>query len=179
MEKPIENDGLEKFLLELAMYQDQLLQSYRQIFIASQSILISVAMLILIDGNGLPLSLIFYAMLFFGIGLILFCLWRNITENRELDVSYCHMQLLKVENNDPSLKPNDLKKPWSSFKEWQKKTKDAKKCELNKYCPSLLSSITREKMNRLPWYFLTVWILGIIIGIIIIFNNQYHFFDFL
>lgn len=164
-------DNPEKFLLEMSMYQDQLLQTYRLIFISSQTILISIALLLLTSDKESILSLFFYLMLS-GIGCILIVYWRNITENRELDVSYCHMQLLKTENNDPTLSS----KHWTSFKDWQKKTMEAKRCELNRYCPSILSSRTREKMHGLPFWFLGIWILGFIIGLISFLNNQFNLF---
>lgn len=178
MKEPVDEDNLEKFLLEMSMYQDQLLQNYRLIFISSQTILISIAMLLLISGKGAIPSLLFFAMLF-GIGWILISLWRAITENRELDVSYCHMQLLKLERGPKSLKPEERKRPFDSFKNWQQYNEDAKISKLDNYDKHLLGSPVRKKMKDLPNWYLRIWVVCIIVGIILAFNNQFHFSDFL
>lgn len=182
MQTSIDIDNLEKFLLEMSTYQDQLLQSYRLIFISSQTILISIAMLLLSSGEGSVPSLLFYFMLL-GIGLILLVLWRAITENRELDVSYCHMQLLKLERNerdrDRHLSDDEKKRPFDSFKNWQQYTEDAKISKLNNYDEHFLNSPARKKMNNLRHWFYLIWFVGFIIWVILVLKNQYHFFDFL
>ena len=169
MKEPTDDSNLQKFLLELSMYQDQLLQNYRLIFISSQTILIPIAMLVLITGEGSIPSLLSYIILL-CIGIILLRFWRAITENRELDVTYCHMQLLRLEKKDKPLIPDEQKKPWKMFKEWQDKTQDAKICEITQYKPCLLSSMTRKKMKKLPIYFYLIWFFGFIIWIILSFK---------
>ena len=161
------NGDLEKFYLELAMYQDQLLQSYRLIFIASQTILISIAMLLISSNN--PLANIFFPYVsLFIIGLILFIIWRNITESRELDVSYCHMQLLKIERKE--IIQDEKEKPFDFFKNWQNNSHSGKICILNKYKQCLLSSFTRKWMKWLPWCYLIIWVVGFIILIYFFYN---------
>jgi len=174
MKEPVDEDNLEKFLLEMSMYQEQLLQSYRLIFISSHTILISIAMLLLTIGEGLGISLFFYLLLF-GIGLILFVFWRAITENRELDTSYCHKQLLRLERKDEPLCKKEMRQPFDKFKEWQQYNKDAKISKLDNYDKHLLSSSVRKKMHSLPWIYLIIWVIGLFYGII----NQFKLFDFL
>lgn len=166
MRTPVDEDNLEKFLLELSMYQDQLLQNYRHIFIASQTILISIAMLLLVSGEKSIFVFLFYLILF-CIGLILITLWKAITKSRGLDVSYCHMQLLRLERKkDKPLKENEERRPFDSFKEWQQCTEEAKMDKLNNYDKHLLDSQTRKDIEKLPDKFLILWIFGIVLYVI-------------
>lgn len=160
------NDDVKSFLITLANYQENLLQGYRSIFVSSQTILISIAMLLLAIYAPSISSLLFYFLLSI-IGFVLIGFWLGITESRELDVSYCHMQLKKLEKGD--LNNNEIDFPWISFKEWQNKYKESgcpnnkKKEEINGYDKDFLASTTRKKMGLLPWIFLGIWIIGFLI----------------
>lgn len=169
------NEELEKFLLELSMYQDQLLQNYRQLFIATQTIIISIAMLLLASTERTITSICFYVILFV-IGLILMSLWKKITRNRSYDVSYCHMQLLRLERKDNPLSRDEIDKPFDSFKEWQNHNEDSKISTLNNYDHHLLASRTRQNLEKLPNKFIIIWITGLIIFVILYLNNRFNFF---
>jgi len=167
MKEPHNEDNFKKFLLEMSMYQDQLLQSYRLIFISSQTILISIGMLLILSGEEPIRSLLAYIVLFCFGSIILLRLWSAITESRELDVSYCHMQLLKLERNEKGkyreLTDDERKKPFESFKNWQQYNQDAKRSKLKNYDEHLVHSTVRKKMNRLPYWYFIIWILGFVI----------------
>jgi hypothetical protein len=166
---------LKNFLLELALYQDQLLQNYRHLFITSEIFLISVAMLLLASNSISILTYLFFIILFI-IGCILMFLWRKITISRTLDVSYCHMQLLKLERSDNFLSDSEIKNPFDSFKQWQKYHNDAKRKILNDYDKGLLDSTTRKYMENLPWMFFIIWIFGLFVFGILLLNMQFKFF---
>lgn len=170
MPRSNDNEDLNKFLLELIMYQDQLLQNYRLIFISSQSILISIALLTLVSEKTIIITSIAY-FIFLILGVIFLWYWGSITENRELDVSYCHMQLLKLERNplgqpDKQLTNDEKNKPFDSFKNWQQFNKDAKISKLDNYDHHLRSSSARKKMKHLRYWFYIIWIFSLIIWII-------------
>lgn len=154
---------LRMFLLELANYQDNLLQTYRNIFIASQTFVVSIATLI-VAFSKYPLNLTFIFQLIIGIIIIIY--WKKITYSRGLDVSYCHMQLEKLERRI-KLKPNEKNKPFYSFKDWQQKSIMEKEIELEKYDNAdkkdkrdIFESYTRKVMGqKLPFVFSIIWAL--------------------
>ena len=161
----IDIPSLKKFLLELAIYQDQLLQSYRTIFISSQAIVISIAML-LASYDSKNNSILF--IILFAIGIFFLYIWLKITPARELDVSYCHMQLLRLE--EKKLAPNnptdleEMEKPWYHFKRnWQNKSKEEKKQKIRELCyADLLESPSRKMMGIwLPLIFIIIWLIGL------------------
>jgi len=143
------------FYITLANYQDNLLQNYRLIFISSQTIVISIATLIVsISPNKWKiLPLIF-------IGLALLYLWCKISNSRGFDVSYCHMQIIKLENKEV-LTPDEKNKPFVAFKIWQK-NKD-KEGILSKFDQNhdikLLDSPSRDSLGfYLPLIYFIMWL---------------------
>ena len=78
MEKKSEKKEFKMFLLEMANLQDNLLQSYRNIFIASQTIVVSIATLI-VAFSTYPYNstFIFELIIFlFQLDLLLFVLFQ-------------------------------------------------------------------------------------------------------
>lgn len=154
---------LRMFLLEMANYQDNLLQTYRNIFIASQTIIISIATLI-ISFSNLQLRFTFIFQLIIGATIIFY--WKNITYTRGLDVSYCHMQLEKLEKGI-FLSIDEKHEPFRSFKNWQKKSKIEKERTLKDYDyadkedkRNIFKSYTRDVMGqKLPLVFSFIWVL--------------------
>ena len=148
------------FLLELANYQDNLLQTYRNIFIASQTVVISIATLIVAFPN-LQLKFTFIFQLIIGTFLIIY--WKKITYARGLDVSYCHMQLEKLEEGI-HLTPDENLKPFRAFKDWQRKKLKEKERTLKSYDREhnrdIFKSYTRKVMSqKLPFIFTIIWVL--------------------
>jgi hypothetical protein len=147
---------LKEFYIYIANYQDNLLQTYRLIFISSQTIIISIATLIVsVSPDKWKIFPLFF------IGLILLILWWRISEARGFDVSYCHMQLIKIENNE-SLDQDEKNKPFVAFKKWQ--NEECKKNILSKFDEThdvkLLDSRSRKYLGVvLPLIFLGMWIL--------------------
>jgi len=155
------DSNLRTFLLEMANYQDNLLQTYRNIFIASQTIIVSIASLI-VAFSKYPQNLTFVFQLIIGIFIIHY--WKKITYSRSLDVSYFHMQLEKLEEEIP-LKPDEKHKPFRAFKDWQNNTTiiDRERI-LKNYDKSqepnrkIFESYTRKIMGRtLPFIYSIVW----------------------
>jgi hypothetical protein len=142
------------FYITLANYQDNLLQNYRLIFISSQTIVISIATLIV---SITPNKWIIFPLLF--IGLILLYLWYSISKHRGFDVSYCHMQLIKIENNE-TLTQDENNKPFVVFKKWQK-SKDKEEILSNfdkEHDIKLLDSPSRKSLGLyLPLIYFIMW----------------------
>ncbi|MBE3128303.1 MAG: hypothetical protein IMZ60_01335 [Actinobacteria bacterium] len=163
MKNSYDNEALSMFLLELANYQDNLLQTYRNIFIASQTFIISIATLTTSFNNSNS-NLTFIFQLIIGISILIY--WRKITYSRGLDVSYCHMQLEKSEKKT-KLTNDEMTKPFYSFKNWQKKSKKEKEKELRNYDNAdkkdkrkIFESYTRGVMGtKLPFIYSIVWVL--------------------
>ena len=153
---------LKDFLITLANYQENLLQTYRIIFISSQTIVISIATLIVsITPNKwliIPLLII---------GLFLLGLWYNISKSRGFDVSYCHMQLIKIENNE-NLTPDEKNKPFSTFKKWQNEDKESILLKFDtEHNENLLNSPSRKSLGLyLPLVYFIMWIFIILFVII-------------
>lgn len=69
--------------------QDSLLQSYRNIFLTSQSIIFAIAVFIVSGSNPYLGSLLFVVGIF-----MIFWLWIPICKSRGYDVWFFHLQLL-------------------------------------------------------------------------------------
>jgi len=87
--------------IQMAQYQDSLLQSYQQIFIAMESVFIALAIAImsfrqLVGENLLPV-LINLAIT----GLMVICLWYRIVNDRAKWVDWWHRKLLEWEERIP------------------------------------------------------------------------------
>lgn len=157
MSRRIKLQETNMFFLEMANYQENLLQTYRNIFIASQTIVVSIATLI-VAFSSRPLNLTFSFQLIIGIVIIHY--WKKITYLRGLDVSYCHMQIEKLENR--WLTSDEILKPFWYFKNWQHFSLEKKEKILQdydkEYKRDIFESSTRKIMGRtLPFIYSIVW----------------------
>ncbi len=64
-----------------------------------------------------------------------------------------------------------MNKPFESFKNWQQYTQDAKRSKLNNYDEHLAGSTVRKKMNKLPYWFIVVWLSGFVVWFMTAFNK--------
>lgn len=115
--KPINDNNLKMFWLTLAHNNDTILQSYRIIFISSETILISFATLLFTFPNSILKMVLIISLFIIGVALVE--PWKKITWNRGLQVFYCYMQVELLEEGKLSKKAR--KKPFLSFCEWQNK----------------------------------------------------------
>lgn len=129
--------------------QETLLQSYRGLFLSSQSIIFSVAALVV--NSEKPNILSFLTLLI--IGWVLLAYWVDICTARELDVSFCQMAILQFEKGEgPSAGF------MTAFKGWQKISKEQKQQQLLHF--QLAESQTRKKLSiHLPNIFKFLWVL--------------------
>jgi len=154
--------SLKEFYINLASYQDNLLQNYRLIFISSQTIVISIATLIV---SISPEKWIIFPLVL--IGILLLIIWCSVSGARGFDVSYCHMQLIKIENNEV-LSSEEAQTPFVAFKKWQKnKQKEQILIDFDKiHVVKLLDSQSRELLGfYLPLIYLIMWALIILFAI--------------
>ena len=160
--------------------QDSLLQSYRNIFLTSQSIIFAIS--VIIASGPKP----FWAFLLFFIGVfMIFYLWIPICQRRGYDVWFFHLNLLYYEEGKVVIVEDDATNSkhknrikifpinteniniFRSFKNWQEmnimERKDFLKNDKNGKL--LVRSKVRTKMEKhLPWAFVVLWgILGLFI----------------
>lgn len=122
--------------------QEKLLQSYRFLFLISQSILFGFAS----QSTKEPLIVIVLLMP----ALVLLVFWFQIGKSRGLDVSYFQMLLIKNEAGE------DTEQILTFFKKWQKLSAMEKEKTLKEV--GLHKSQTRLKMERyLPIVFVGMW----------------------
>jgi len=141
--------------------QDSLLQSYRSIFITSESILLSLAVAVLSVGNA------YFSLILAGPGIFLHVLWLKICSARARDVTFTQRVIEKVEKDE--IERFDV---LSEFKRYQSQYNTQrgyiyKDWELNKdeYFREMLRSPTRVKMDKyLPNIYLFLWV--IVIGLV-------------
>ncbi len=139
--------GMKGELLRHWEIQERLLQSYRFMFMTSQSVLLTGAALITVQGT--PHRLVFLLLLV--IGFVLLYAWVNITHARALDVSYFQMQLMLAEEGQ--IMDNVL----TNFKTWQHLSRAKKQNALDK--ARLLRSRTRQLLQiYVPLFFGLIWI---------------------
>jgi hypothetical protein len=142
-------------LLSHWQIQESLLQSYRGVFLTSQSIVFAVASIIATSVS--PNKPVFILLII--LGLVLLYYWYQIANARGLDVSYFQMMLMKAERNEK------LENILTNFKTWQKLNADDKIRILNEF--GLSQSRTRITMEiYLPALFLILWIALAIITLI-------------
>ena len=149
----VKQNDVKMFLLTLSNYQENLLQSYRAMFISSQTVVISIAALI---AASAPQQHILLATLLILGGVLLAC-WKYITENRWRNVAYCHMQIEKLENGE--LTQEDIRNPFLSFKGWaNNKSQKEKKEEIIAWKEDWFKDQTRRIMQTfLPIIYLIIW----------------------
>jgi hypothetical protein len=127
--------------------QESLLQSYRSLFLTSQSIIFSIASIIATDSHSN--KIVFLILLILGIVLLYF--WFQIGNARGLDVSYFQMLLLRTEKGEEI---NDI---MINFKRWQILERKRKNNLLKEF--ELEKSKTRTTMEiYVPTLFLLLWI---------------------
>lgn len=161
-------------LLTLWSIQDSLLQTYRTIFLTGESIILSIAAVIIsLNSNAQFIffkfsdnDLIFIALLLIG-GIILY-FWLITSRNRGFDVSYVQSKIIEIENgNEETNKPILEKGTLTDFKNWQNKGHDFKKQYLiGREFPR---SKSRKIMEvHLPLAFALVWIWLLLASIFIV-----------
>ena len=145
------NNAIYDRIIAMWDIQESLLQSYRNIFLTSQSIIFSIAVVIVSTST----PYLAFLLLFIGIFMI-FYLWIPICRSRGYDVWFFHWQILQLENG----KAID-QKIFTEFKKWQALDikEKRKKLEQDKLGKLLLRSKVRTKMELyLPWSFVILWI---------------------
>lgn len=131
--------------------QENLLQSYRLMFLTSQTIVFCAALL----STSRLLALILFSIL----GITLLVCWVQIAGARALDVSYFQMQLMKQETT-PTSEPVLIR-----FKAWQRLKLVEKENILSEY--GLHQSQTRHKMEKvIPALFAGLWTVMLVLAIL-------------
>lgn len=148
--------------------QDSLLQSYRNIFLTSQSIIFAVAVFV---ASGSKPYLSFFLL---PIGIYLLWIWFTICRSRGYDVWFFHWQLLKFEDGQPI-----DSKIFTNFKKWQSLgvKKQKKKLKNDNLGKRLLKSQVRVKMEYyLPCIFVVLWgiltVIAVILTLLILLHNN-------
>ena len=141
--------------------QDSLLQSYRNIFLTSQSIIFSIAVFI---ASGT--QLFWFAFFLMPLAIYLLGLWLNLCRRRGHGVWFFQWQILRLENGQ-SVDQN----MFSAYREWQalgakKQRERLGNDELGK---GLLKAPIRVKIDQiLPYVFGVLWgILGLLIVVML------------
>ncbi|MCD4778097.1 MAG: hypothetical protein K8R12_03925 [Desulfobacterales bacterium] len=136
---------IEKYNQLISMWdiQDGLLQSYRSIFITSESILLAISTTIL-TSNVPYLSIILS-----GLGYFVLHMWKLICNARSLDVSFLQWLLLRIDRSDI-----DVEKPVDAFKKWQdtKKFKNDDVLKDDDFKDMVSNSATRTKIATFVFY---------------------------
>ncbi|MDY6895746.1 MAG: hypothetical protein SVO01_10085 [Thermotogota bacterium] len=138
-------------LIALWDIQDSLLQSYRNIFLTSQSIIFAIA--VFITSGSKP----YLSFVLLPIGICLLWIWYTICRSRGYDVWFFHWQLLKFEDGQPI-----YSEIFTNFKKWQALgvKKQREKLENDDLGKHLLKSQVRIKMEYyLPCSFGVLWII--------------------
>lgn len=138
-------------ILSIWSIQDSLLQSYRSIFLSSQSVLFSISVFIATSKE--PLFMFFI----FPIGLYLLYLMFKLTRKRGMGVWYCQLHILKIENNEY----NQSKDFMTEFKEFMtaKYKKNRNEIENSNYSKILLKDSIRKSMDfKISIIFLILWL---------------------
>lgn len=154
------------FWLTLANHYDSILQAYRIIFISSETILISFAALLI----SFPTSLL-KLVLIFSLFLLGFCLvgpWIKITWDRGLYVSYCNMQLQRVEEGEIPKEAYAAFRQWKEEPDWQRKQKKIDEYRKQHNQQPILKEYARLIMGLiLPISFLVLWVVILFVHILV------------
>ncbi|MBS1508433.1 MAG: hypothetical protein JSS79_17475 [Bacteroidetes bacterium] len=131
--------------------QENLLQSYRLMFLITQTIIFCAALL--------TTSRLLAFLILSILGITLLVCWVQIAGARALDVSYFQMQLMKQEKT-PASEP-----VITQFKAWQRLSKMEKEKRLAEY--GLHQSQTRRKMEKvIPMLFAGLWAAVLLISLL-------------
>jgi len=129
--------------------QDSLLQSYRNLFLSSQSVLFGIAVFVA-QGRLPALSLLLGCIAF-----PLLILWRGITRSRGYDVFFFHLRLLRLEAGETV--EQDI---FTAFKRWQRQPIDERLSKIvsDPRGKELIDSKTRVRLDwHLPIAFGVCW----------------------
>jgi hypothetical protein len=151
------NNEVYKNLLTLWSIQDELLQSYRTIFITSQSFLIPMVAFIALQS---PLV----AIVISTVGFFIVTKWHSICKARGYDVWFAHWRLLQFDHNY-AVREDIMK----DFKDWQNlNLKDRRFIlENDRIGKLLVGSKTRSFLDfTLPLMFGLLWLFLIVYIII-------------
>ena len=159
----------EQLRQELLMHwniQEHLLQSYRSLFLVSQSLLFATAVVITSCKEN---DLVLFILLLF-IGMVELRFWYTICRARANDVSYFQWKIMESESLDPDGISEKETAVLTAFKAWQAMALNEKVKLLTGR--KLYKSQTRIKMEKgLPFLFLISWIaLGFIFFCSVYFN---------
>ncbi len=144
-------------LMSLWSAHDNLLQSYRGLFLGSQSVVFSIAVFVAAGSSSLFLVPLFV------LGVYLLWLWRRIYRSRGYDEWYFHWQLLKMEKGE-----NLDFRVLQEFEAWHEKDNTTKKNLLasDEIGKRLMQSRTRKALDStLPEVFAVLWVFLLIITI--------------
>ena len=127
-------------LLRLWGIQESLLQSYRSIFLSTQSIFISIGTALSIASTKLPVA--FWGLLPISfLAIYLLYAWVTITKQRSAAVNYCQAQVILLEEGQEITKP--LQKM---------------NAHLGSSSKNSDGEVARAHLQRLPYLFLLLWI---------------------
>ena len=152
------NNDIYNQLISMWDIQDGLLQSYRSIFVTSESILIAISAALL-TSNAPYLSIILSVL-----GYFVLHIWKSICNARALDVSFLQWLLLKIDRLDIN-----VEKPVDAFKKWQdtKMFGDIDVRKNDDFKDMVSNSETRTKTEKtLPRVFLWIWHLMVVHSLI-------------
>ncbi len=168
-------ENLMSYLIAMWDIQDSLLQSYRNLFLTSQSIAFAIAVSIVSVSSHIWIFLALL-LLFIGIFMVVY-LWIPICKRRGYDVWFFHLNLLylkegklvTVSNRNrvqiKSISGEDISGIFISFKNWQNMSIKDREFFMkhDKNGKVLMESKTRVKLEKhLPWTFIILWtVLGV------------------
>ncbi|MFT3796502.1 NUDIX hydrolase [Flavobacterium sp.] len=158
--KTEEKNEIYSRLISLWSVQESLLQTYRSLFLTTQSILFSIAVFIATTKKP------YFSMLLFPIGIYLLFFGFRITKKRGFGVWYCILHLHKLDKN-LNFNTNSLTIDLHNFMElsYKQKIEYFQSDEVGK---SMLDDKTRRGMDyRITYLFILLWLL-LLISIIFI-----------
>ena len=128
-------------LLRLWGIQESLLQTYRSIFLSTQSIFISLGAALALASTEIKQAIYVLLPISF-MGIYLLFVWLKVTRQRSAAVNFCQEQVIKLEDGEIITKPlqnmnSHLKSSGANHK----------------------GDDTRKKLQSLPYVFLTLWII--------------------
>ncbi len=134
---------------ELWTIQESLLQSYRQIFITSESVLFALATFVVATTH---VSIWVEApVILLGLGLI--PIWMAVCNARARAVTFIHWLIQRYENGE------QIEQPYSRFRQLQEDEEVRREVEANADFRRLRNSKTRRRIDReVPLLFGIMWL---------------------
>jgi hypothetical protein len=138
-------------LLRLWTNQESLLQSYRGIFVAAQSILIGFAFVV--STRSREETAAFVGLV--ALGLFIQAMWIWVCRSRALSVTFCQWRIHKLEQSTPEVTP----RPLAALKEFQAQgTFNGRPASADPLFREAAQSVTRRQMDVwLPNAFALLW----------------------